>query len=438
MAGHRDSKGGDRMEERPNTRGTGLRIAIVGSGMGDRDSLTYGAMKEIQGADCLIGSKRVIESFPDVDKPKYLAITPVDIVECIRRHPYYAKFAVLMSGDTGFYSGAKGLQELLEQEMPDARVGVLPGLSSLQYFCARLKVPWQEVRVISLHGREQPVAPTVRRNAWVFVLTSGEETVNAVMQELWDSGLGQVRVAIGQNLGYSDESIQGWHPASMLRGGRRYAPLSVILLYNPAAGPEEYLGELPDESFSRGKVPMTKQEIRTVVLAKLHLQRDGILWDVGAGTGSVSIEAAMRMPEGWVYAVERSADAAEMIRRNQKKFGMFNMQVIRGTAPHALIELPAPHCVFVGGSGGAVAEIISLAQQRNPDVRVVVTAITLETLGRTVEAFQECGMEPVDIVQVMVSKSRKVGSSHMMMGGNPVYVLSAGGSRWVEGRRNRM
>ncbi len=425
------------MEERQNIRGAGLRIAIVGIGMGDRDSLTYGAMKEIQGADCLIGSKRVIESFSDVDKPKYLAITPEDIVESIRRHPYYTKFAVLMSGDTGFYSGAKGLQELLEQEMPDARVGLLPGLSSLQCFCARLKIPWQDVKVISLHGREQPVAPTVRRHPWVFLLTSGEETINAVMQELWDSGLGQVRVAIGQNLGYSDESIQGWHSAAMLRTSRRYAPLSVILLYNPAAGPEEYLGELPDEAFSRGKVPMTKQEVRTVVLAKLHLQEDSILWDVGAGTGSVSIEAAMRMPKGQVYAIERNADAAELIRRNQKKFGMFNMQVVRGTAPHALVELPAPHCVFVGGSGGAVAEVISLAQQRNPDVRVVVTAITLETLGRTMEAFQECGMGPVDIVQVMVSKGRKVGNSHMMMGGNPVYVLSAGGGRWMEGKRGR-
>lgn len=420
------------MEQKQNIRGTGLRIVIAGAGMGDRDTLTYGAMKEIQAADCLIGSKRVIEAFPDVDKPKYLAITPGDIVESIRRHPYYAKFAVLMSGDTGFYSGANGLLELLNQEMPDARVTILPGLSSLQCLCARLKVPWQEVKVISLHGREQPVAPTVRRYPWVFLLTSGEETINAVVQELWDSGLGQVRVVVAQNLGYPGESVQGWYQVATLRGNRRYAPLSVMMLYNAAAGPEEYVGELPDEAFVRGKVPMTKQEVRTVALAKLHLQEDSILWDVGAGTGSISIEAAMRMPKGHVYAVECNHDAVELIRRNQKKFGMFHMEIVRGMAPQVLVELPAPHCVFIGGSGGAVAEIIKLAQRRNPGVRIVVTAITLETLSRSIEAFQDCGMGPVDIVQVMVSKSRQVSDSHMMIGGNPVYILSAGGGRWVE------
>lgn len=181
-----------------------------------------------------------------------------------------------------------------------------------------------------------------------------------------------------------------------------------------------------DESFIRGDVPMTKSEIRAVSISKLELEPDAVLYDIGAGTGSVSIEAAREMPEGTVYAVERNPKALELLRQNKEKFHTGQMVLVAGEAPEALEALPMPTHAFLGGTGGRSLEIIKLLLKKNPDIRIVINVIALESLNQILESLKLLGKEP-EVALVSVSKARKIGNYHLMQGQNPVYVISFGG-----------
>lgn len=188
-----------------------------------------------------------------------------------------------------------------------------------------------------------------------------------------------------------------------------------------------------DEWFIRGKVPMTKSEVRAVSISRLELAPDSVLWDVGAGTGSVSVEASFLLPEGQVYAVEKNPQAVELIRRNREKFGRDNLTVISGDAPGALGQLPDPTHVFLGGSGGRMGEILDLAMGRNPRVRVVINIISLESLGEAVSWLERRKISG-EIVSLQTARGRRAGRYHLMEGQNPVYVIAFGGeeSPWAE------
>ena len=188
-----------------------------------------------------------------------------------------------------------------------------------------------------------------------------------------------------------------------------------------------------DEWFIRGKVPMTKSEVRAVSISRLELAPDSVLWDVGAGTGSVSVEASFLLPEGQVYAVEKNPQAVELIRRNREKFGRDNLTVVPGDAPGALGQLPDPTHVFLGGSGGRMGEILDLAMGRNPRVRVVINTISLESLGEAVSWLERRKISG-EIVSLQTARGRRVGRYHLMEGQNPVYVIAFGGeeSPWAE------
>lgn len=188
-----------------------------------------------------------------------------------------------------------------------------------------------------------------------------------------------------------------------------------------------------DEWFIRGKVPMTKSEVRAVSISRLELAPDSVLWDVGAGTGSVSVEASFLLPEGQVYAVEKNPQAVELIRRNREKFGRDNLTVVSGDAPGALGQLPDPTHVFLGGSGGRMGEILDLAMGRNPRVRVVINTISLESLGEAVSWLERRKISG-EIVSLQTARGRRVGRYHLMEGQNPVYVIAFGGeeSPWAE------
>ena len=180
---------------------------------------------------------------------------------------------------------------------------------------------------------------------------------------------------------------------------------------------------IPDEAFLRGKVPMTKEEVRSISISKLRLTRDSVIYDVGAGTGSVSIECALMADRGKVYAIEWKEDAWKLVAENRKKFGTANLEIIPGRAPEALKELPAPTHAFIGGSSGSLKAILRTLLRKNPKVRMVVNCITLETVQEVMEAARDLDLTIEDIVSVTVARSKTVGDHHMMMGQNPVYVM---------------
>lgn len=398
-----------------------MKVYLIGVGMGNPDTLTLGGKRAIEESQLLIGAPRLLEGFDAPALGKLPLVRSTEIAEAI--HSSSAETAaVLLSGDVGFYSGAKNLYDLLA----DCEVETIPGISSLVYFCAKLRTTWQDAFLVSAHGRAHNAVGEIQRHAKTFLLTGGDTKAEDICKDLRDRSLDGVKITVGERLSYPDERIVTGAAAELAE--ETFADLSVVLAENPRPVHWPFSGPgIPDEVFLRGKTPMTKEEVRALSISKLRLRPHHILWDVGAGTGSVSVEGAFAVPAGLVFAVEQKLEAVELIFRNKEQFGAANLQVIPGSAPEVLEALPPPDRVFVGGSTGNLETILLAALRKNAGVRFVVNAITLETVGETVRCFTKLGLINVDIAQVNVAKARQAGSYHLMTAQNPVYVLSGEG-----------
>ena len=395
------------------------KVTMVGIGMGSEGTLTEDARKAIRQADVLLGAARMLEGAKTAHSRAFTAIAAKDIVDVIKREngPF---FAVLFSGDTGFYSGAKGLKAELEKQGVDAEVEILPGIGSLSYFCAKLGRTWQDVKAISLHGRQTDLVRCVKENPAVFTLLGGETGALDALNRLKEAGLGALTAHIGQRLGYENETIVSGMVAELLENS--YDSLSVLLVENPDWGAYVVTHGIADEAFTRADVPMTKQEIRSVTLSKLQLGKGSVVWDIGSGSGSVSVECALQASGGQVYAIEKEADAVELTKKNLEKFGIVNCTVVEGSAPEALTCLPAPTHAFIGGSTGNLKEILAVLLEKNPKVRIVANAVTMETAAELSEAAKDFAFS--DICCVNVSRGRKLGRYHLMTAQNPVYIVT--------------
>lgn len=391
------------------------KVALVGIGMGDVQTRTLGMERAVGEADCLIGAKRMLEAVPMGEAHRHTAVLSGEIAACIRSSAYKS-YAVLLSGDTGFYSGAKALIE----ELKDMEVEVLPGIGSLQYFCARLKRPWEDVYPLSLHGRDCNFEAEVRSHSAVFALVGGADGVQQALERLNSAELGHLKVHVGQRLGYPDEKIVHGTVNELLNAC--FDPLSVLLVENPGWKDAVVTHGLPDEAFLRDETPMTKSEVRAVSLSKLALSRGAVVYDVGSGSGSVSVECALQAEKGRVYAIEMKEKALALTKRNAERFHLANLELVQGSAPEALAGLPAPTHAFIGGSGGNMGEIIACLLEKNPHVRIVVNTVTLETLAELIEiskTFDFC-----DIAEISVHAPRKLGRYRLMNAQNPVFIFT--------------
>ena len=399
-------------------------VDVVGIGMGSRGTLTFEADAALRNCDCMIGAKRMLDAAADYGKPGFAEIAPRKIADCMEAHPEYRRFAIVMSGDSGFYSGAKKLLPLLKTD----QVRVIPGLSSMQVLCARCRTSWDDTHAISLHGREGSIVPEVLRWGKVFALTDGAEAVKRVCADLIDAGLGDAEVCVGERLSYPDERVTRGTASAL--ADYACAPLSAMLVTHPVGAQCLGVG-LPDEAFERNlgidgakAVPMTKSEVRAVSVSKLRLTEDAVVYDIGAGTGSVSVELALNCPKGRVYAIECRDDAAELIDKNRRRFRLRNLDVIRGAAPEAMEALPAPTHAFIGGSGGDMARIVKCLLDKNPRVRIVVNAIALESVGEITDILTRFGLDDAEIVQMSLARSRRAGRYHLMTGLNPITIAA--------------
>jgi len=403
------------------------KVSVVGMGPGSADAMTAQARRAMERAGCLIGAKRMLEAAALPGQKRVEAIAPEAIAGYILEHREHGPFAVVMSGDVGFFSGTKKLLPLLS----GCEVTVLPGISSLVYLCARLHTPYEDVVSVSLHGRDHDIVPDVRNNRRVFALVGGDDGINRLCRGLAEAGLGNVKVSVGQCLSYPGEKITSGTASALAEGV--YEPLSVALIENPQADPAVAFG-LPDEAFQRGGgeggvVPMTKSEVRAVCLSKLRLTRGAVCWDVGAGTGSVATEMALQAANGHVYAIEGKASALELLKRNRERFRAENLTVVGGMAPEVCRDLPSPSHVFIGGSGGKMREILALVLEKNPAARIVATAVSLESVAELTACMQEFPFTHTEVVSLCVARDRKAGNYHLMTGQNPIYIftMEAGG-----------
>ncbi len=402
------------------------QLYLVGIGMGNEKNRTVEAEQICQSADLLIGARRMLQSVKTEGKAVFESYKPDEIAAYLAEHPQYETAAVLLSGDIGFYSGAKKLYDAIERTEGLEQMEIYPvsGISSVVYFCGKLGVSWEDVHLLSLHGRKQNLIDAVKYHEKVFVLCGEKDGIPKICCKLKEYGLGDVKVAVGTDLSYEQERIVQGTAESLMK--EDFAPLSVLLICNPDV--KKRIGHgLDDDLFLRGKVPMTKSEVRSISLSKLRLHKDAVVWDVGAGTGSVSIEAARLAKDGVVYAIEKKDEAIDLLEQNKRKFGTDNLEIIKGLAPEALEGLPAPTHAFIGGSSGNLKEILEVLLEQNPGVRVVINAIALETVAEAMQCLKTMTFTDVDIAQVSVAKGKKLGSYEMMMGQNPVYIFSCTG-----------
>ncbi|MCR5168626.1 MAG: precorrin-6y C5,15-methyltransferase (decarboxylating) subunit CbiE [Oscillospiraceae bacterium] len=391
-----------------------MKIYIVGIGMDGGKTLTAEAGKAIKNADVIIGAKRMTEQFAASGKTVFESWRPDEI------HAYINgcgkdSAAVLMSGDCGFFSGAKALVH----QLTGYDTEIIPGISTPVYLCAKLGITWQDMQFVSLHGTDANIALNVRRNAKCFFLLGGNVTPADICRRLCGYGMSGVTVHIGARLAYPEECIISG-PASELTDVSCDG-LCAVITENPK--PENCIRTgIPDSGFERGNVPMTKSEIRAVLASKLEICYNDTVWDIGCGTGSVSVECALAAYDGTVFAVDKNDEAAALTELNARKFGCDNIRVIRGAAPGVLNELPRPGKVFIGGANGNISAILDAALEDNNYPKTVITAVSVETLNEAAEAVKAHNMIP-EITQISAVRYKKLGKHTMPDTQNPVYII---------------
>ena len=394
-----------------------MKITLVGMGGGTFDSVTMQGAEVLHEATLIIGAKRLLENLPDFCTQNRIAMYKIGEILSVLETTNEQNIALVYSGDTGFYSGASALCRVLDER----HIGytVIPGVSSVQLLSAAIHEPWQNWNLVSAHGCACDPVAACSMGKPTFFLTGGEVTPAVICAKLTEAGLGDVQAVVGENLGTPQQKIS--KNAVRKISESAFAPLCVLLVESCEV-PVQRVPGLPDEAFIRGKTPMTKQEVRAAALAKLAVAPTDTLWDVGAGTGSVSVEMALAAPMGQVYAVECDADACALVRQNQAKFAASNLTLIAGKAPEALQNLPAPDAVFIGGSKGNMQAIVDAALAANPQTRLCIAAIALETLQQSIAALAAHGLA-AQVTQIAVSRSKAAGSLHLMMANNPVFLI---------------
>ena len=410
-----------------------IPVQVVGLGMSP-DDLTPRALKVIREAQVLVGGRRLLSYFPDHPARKIpLGKDPEGTLGQLPALAADLRVVVLASGDPNFYGVGPLVLKLLGPE----QVVVHPNITAVQAACARLKMAWQDASVVSLHGRSfQPLAASLSRGPdRVLVYTDPEHTPGAIARWLLARGQEEARLCVLEDLGQATERLTWLSPREALE--QEFSPLNLVVIlpgarqHPQAATPSEagglghlHLG-LPEEALARQGGLITKAEVRAVVLAKLALTPGLTLWDLGAGCGSVSLEASLLLPGGRIIAVEQDQDRAAQIRANRAKFGVTNLEVVLGRAPACLADLPVPQRVFIGGGGRDLGEILPavLGRLEPGDGRVVLTATLLNTLERARGVLAAAGWQ-MEVTLLQVSRSRPLADGAYMQAQNPVWIVS--------------
>jgi len=415
-----------------------LTINIIGIGLDGAAGLSESVRQIVERATLLVGSDRHLSYFSNLGTPQIVLGNFIEAIAEIKRHLTQpnSSIAVLVSGDPLYY----GLGRLLVKELPWEQLQFYPHVSSVQLAFNRLKVPWQDAKVISVHGRPtDELTKALQQGAEkIAVLTDNNNSPGAIARLLLALDLPtEYQFWVCENLGGIEERIQLWWLEDVEK--QTFAPLNVVVLLRESntdgrgfdLGKMPLLG-LPDSSFlSYEDRPglMTKREVRLLVLGELALQPGQIIWDIGAGTGSVSVEIARFCSDSTVYAVEKTAIGSSLIEENAKRFGVTNIVSVNGSAPDILHRLQAPDRVFVGGSSGKVRSILSACSVRmRAGGIIVLTFATMEHLSAAVSWVEDRKQSDrawsYRLLQVQLSRSVPVAGLTRFAPLNPVTIMS--------------
>ncbi len=407
-----------------------IPVQVVGLGMSPAD-LTPSALKIIQEAQVLVGGKRILDYFPMHPAEKIpLGKDPERILRKLPALAQDRRVVVLASGDPNFY----GVGPLVVEVLGADNVIIHPNITAIQTAAARLLMPWHQAQVVSLHGRDwQYLTDALTKSGLLFIYTDPVHTPGAIAQRLLDWGLTHCRLCILENLGQENERF-AWLTLEEAVG-RVFSPLNLVVLDRLSTPPPERVALPPteppalhlgmsEEAFSHERSLITKAEVRSVVISKLELYPGQVLWDVGAGSGSVGLEASLLLGRGCILAVEKNPARAAQISANRDKFGVTNLKVICGSAPGCLTTLPPPDRVFIGGGGDFLGDLIREVRRRlRPHGKIVLTATRLETLQEIRQVLSQENWL-LDIVLLQVSRSRSLTGGIYLQALNPVWIVA--------------
>ncbi len=409
-----------------------MKISIVGAGPGDKSLLTLEGKRAIEEADILIGAERLVREY-SAEKTVYPLYKPEEIAERIKNSGVGNRIVILRSGDPGFFSSLNGLLKVLEEDeaFKGVKTEIIPGISSMQYFLENLHLSWEKVKLVSLHGRKANIIGYIRRFPRVFTLLSSYNDLRETAEKLIFYHMDKVKILIGTRLSYPDEDVHVTDPRGIVseidkEDGRKRFSLAVAVFINSEASDPSFVS-IKDQEFIRGDIPMTKREVRTLSISSLGLKPDSVLFDIGAGTGSISVEASQGLIDGEVYAIEKRSEAVDLILQNKRKFAADNIKVISDEAPECLRSLPMPTHIFIGGSGGKLREIFGECMSRFPKAGIVLNITSLDSLSEINGILKERELE-ADITLVSISRVKDIKGNKIMNGLNPVYIISIPGA----------
>jgi precorrin-6B C5,15-methyltransferase / cobalt-precorrin-6B C5,C15-methyltransferase len=400
----------------------------------NRGDITAQTEQWIARADVLVGGRRVLEWF--ADHPAMKIDFPATMDPAVDQALGLAdrkRVLVLASGDPLFYGVGRRLLKRLGSE----RLLVIPNISAIQALFARIPESWEDAAIFSLHGRSHNQwLQELRAGRKVAILTDPQHSPDWIARELAGAGIRNCTLVVGENLGSSDEQISVLSVDEASTMG--FAPLNVV-----AVLPDKYVARVPEQSLHQGASVVgpvlgmddhlfahqagliTKMEVRAVVLACLQLEPGLILWDIGAGSGSVAIEASRVARFKQLVAVEKDAERFQQLQQNIQEFGSGDLVAVHGAAPEALQNLVDPHRVFVGGSGGNLSAILEeVARRLLFRGRVVQTAVTFDSLNEILSFWRGHGWQ-VSVTELQVSRSVPIGNSVRLEALNPVFVVSS-------------
>lgn len=406
-------------------------IYIIGMGVEGKSSLSQKALHIIEKADLLVGGKRHLICFPEFKRKKIIIGSNLNEVINHIQKGSRKNIVVLATGDPNFF----GIADFLIRNLGKNKVEIIPNVSAMQEAFARIKENWNDAKLLTAHGRSVDTDEIIGRKK-VCIFTDPENTPAKIAKALLDKNIKNYTAYVCEDLGTEKEKITQGTLSQISK--KKFSPLNVMILirgqgvkgsrgqgFNPRTleplNPP-FFG-IPDSEFSHSNGMITKQEIRVISLSKLKLKNDSIVWDIGAGSGSLSIEAALFARNGMVFAVEKEKKRITHIEKNKKKFLTANLEIINKNAPAGLKALPSPDAVFIGGGGKDIYKILALCSKRiKPKGRLVVNAITIETLSSAAAFFKKSGWH-IEIISVNIAKTKDITNLNLFNAYNPVFII---------------
>lgn len=391
-------------------------LIIIGIGMGNLKYITRYAEEKIKESDIIVITSERFKNICNIFEKKIIVADLINIYDIIGK--LNVNISVIVSGDAGFYSLSN---KIFESFKAKKNVEIINGINSMQYLSSKIHKSYDKWKVLTVHGRENyKIIAMTAYNKYLFLLAGGKNRPENICSMLCEYGLENVEVTVGENLSYENEKIitDSAYNISKLK----FESLSVILIEN-----KNFINpfiNLCDSDFLRDNIPMTKQSVRDLSVSLLNIEPEDIIYDIGAGTGSISLACAKKAFEGIVYSIEKEKKACDLINENKIKNKIYNIKIINEKAPFKQNNILSPKKVFIGGSDGNIFEIIDWIKNLNNKIKIVINCITIENLYKSIECLENAEFENVDIKCINCSNGKKVGKYNLMIAENPIYIIS--------------